>query len=173
MLRHSFELDSAAWLCACQNCFPAALMAPNPGHLCCAVTVMDVPAGGALATRLEASWFGAPSAPGPPPAEQRGQPQQQRRPRTSDVSTPSDGPMGSARDDDAVETSSAAAESIGRDVRRTRICCAQPRNEHPCRLLMPLVQAWRHMKHICTGTCTCGPQCCNGFLTTWSAEGGL
>jgi hypothetical protein len=81
---------------------------------------MDVPAGGALATRLEASWFGAPSAPGPPPgpAEQRGQPQ--RRPRTSDVSTPSDGPMGSARDGDAVEASSAAAESIGRDVRCTR-----------------------------------------------------
>lgn len=85
-------------------------------EMCCAVTVMDVPAGGTLATRLEQSWFGGANAPGPPPRPSAEQP---RRP--SIASDTDGGPIGSSdagsRDEDAVETSSAVAESIGRSVR--------------------------------------------------------
>lgn len=82
---------------------------------------MDVPAGGTLATRLEQSWFGGPNAPGSPPSNATEQQRRRRHQRSSDASDPGSGPMGSSdaghKDEDAVETSSAAAESIGRSVR--------------------------------------------------------
>ncbi len=76
-----------------------------------AVTVMDVPAGGTLATRLERQWFGGPNAPGAPPT-----PQPPPDARGSVDGAPASSDTG-GEDEDAVETSSAVAESIGSRVR--------------------------------------------------------
>ncbi len=72
---------------------------------------MDVPAGGTLATRLERQWFGGPNAPGAPPP-----PQPPPDARGSVDGAPVSSDTG-GEDEDAVETSSAVAESIGSRVR--------------------------------------------------------